>query len=288
VDRVGKIGVLSKIVAILDALAVADGRVSLSELSTRLGIPRPTLHRLINALREESLIDVQGGRFVAGLKLLEWSSIAMRSSDLRQVARPWLERLTAETGETSAIYVRVGHQCICLDHAQGPGLLRPVIRIGEPQPLHTGSAGRVIIAWSDPLEWETLWTLSEREFPTPVPVNPPDWWAIRRQGWVITTRERDDALASVSVPVLGAKGELVAAVSISGPLSRLPRERLKTFIPTLKNAAHAIGEALVEDAGSWDARVETNKEQTVQDSSDDARARVKRKHWHAVYPRTPP
>lgn len=287
-DRVGKIGVLSKIVAILDALAVADGRVNLSELSRQLGIPRPTLHRLINALREESIIDIQEGRFVAGLKLIEWASIAMRSSNLRQVARPWLEGLTAETGETSSIYVRVGHQCICLDHVEGPGLLRPVIRIGEPQPLHTSSAGRVIIAWSDPLEWEMLWTLSEREFPTPAPVNPPDWWAIRRQGWVITTRERDDALASVSVPVLGANGELVAAIAVSGPLSRLPRERLKAFIPTLKTAAQAIGEAFVEHGGSRDALAEATQAERAEATSRAARASTKRKHWQAVYLRSPP
>lgn len=283
-DSSAKIGVLTKIVAIMDALARAEGSVTFSELSRQLNIPRPTLHRLIAAMREESLIDVQGGRFVLGPRLVEWSTLAVHTSDLRQAALGSLERLVQLTGETASLYVRVGHQRICLDRVDGPGLLRPAIRIGEALPLHVGSAGRVILAWSDPLEWDELWTLSEREFPTEDAVNPPDWWAIRRQGWVISVRERDDALSSVSVPVLGARGELIAALSVSGPLSRLPRDRLREFVPWLRAAAEAVRDGFESGGAAGPAHPARAASPADPDA---AGAWHKRRRWRLAHPRSP-
>ncbi len=281
-DSSAKIGVLTKIVAIMDTLARTEGSISFSELSRQLEIPRPTLHRLIAAMREESLIDVQGGRFVLGPRLVEWSTLAIQTSDLRQAAAASLARLVQQTGETASLYVRVGHQRICLDRVDGPGLLRPAIRIGEALPLHVGSAGRVILAWSDPLEWDELWTLSERDFPTVEPVNPPDWWAIRHQGWVISERERDDALSSVSVPVLGIRGELIAALSVSGPLSRLTRERLREFLPWLRAAAEAVRDGF-ESGGAASRR----QPSPATDPSEAAGVWHKRRYWRVVHPRSP-
>lgn len=243
-DRSSRIGVLTKIVAVLDEMAKVEGAIGFSDLASRLGIPRPTLHRLVGAMRAEGLVDVQGGRFVLGPRLVAWSSLAAQRSDLRALARPWLERLTSETGETAAVYVRVADQRICLDRVEGKGMLRPAIRIGESMPLHVGAAGHVILAWSDPLEWDALWQSSERNFPAEGPVDPPDWWALRGQGWVLSMRDRDDALSSVSVPVLDAQGRLVAAIDVSGPLSRLTREQLKKFVPRLQEAATALRQAI--------------------------------------------
>jgi len=280
VDSTGKIGVLTKIVGIMDALARADGVVTFSELSRQLDIPRPTLHRLIAALREESLIDVQGGRFVLGPRLVEWSTLAIHTSDLRQAALAPLGRLVQQTGETASLYVRVGHQRICLERVDGPGLLRPDIRIGEALPLHVGSAGRVILAWSDPLEWDELWSLSEREFPGEQPVNPPDWWAIRRQGWVISIRERDDALSSVSVPVLGHRGELLAALSVSGPLSRLPKDRLKEFVPLLLATAADVRSGFASSGPTPSAS-------PAKVPFESTGARERRRRWHLAHRQSP-
>ena len=283
-DSGSKIGVLTKIVAIMDTLARSDGTITFSELSRQLEIPRPTLHRLIAAMRAESLIDMQGGRFVLGPRLVEWSTLAVHTSDLRQAALASLERLVHLTGETASLYVRVGHQRICLDRMDGPGLLRPAIRIGEALPLHVGSAGRVILAWSDPLEWDELWDMSEKEFPTEEPVNPPDWWAIRRQGWVISVRERDDALSSVSVPVLGARGELIAALSVSGPLSRLPRDRLREFVPWLLDAAATVRDTFESAAEAGPLRP-ARQPAPAADPSEAAGAWHRRKRWRPAHPR---
>lgn len=287
VDRPEKIGVLTKIVAILDEMAKVEGNISFSELSQRLNIPRPTLHRLVAALREEGLVDLQSGRFVLGLRLIEWSTLAAQRSDLRALARPWLERLMGETGETASLYVRVADQRICLDRVEGPSLLRPAIRIGESLPLHVGSAGRVILAWSDPLEWESLWKISELNFPKEEPVDPPDWWALRQQGWVVSMRERDDALSSVSVPVLGPSGQLLAAISISGPLSRLPRERLRSFVPKLQEAAAGMRADI--EASGLDTLQRPRAAQVPDGAnpSSETGARQQRKPWGQAGPPAP-
>jgi DNA-binding IclR family transcriptional regulator len=133
---------------------------------------------------------------------------------------------------------------VCLDRVEGPGILRATIPIGSANPLHLGSAGKILLAFSPASSWEELWHASRRQFPSGLEAAFPDLAAIRRQGYAISAGDRDDALASLSVPVLGTEGEAVAALSISGPISRLTEAKLQRYVPLLQRAAIEVGQEL--------------------------------------------
>lgn len=208
---VSGVGVLDKSVEIM-ALLAEEGPTSLTEVVESTGIPRPTAHRLLAALEAHHLVARDNGRYRLGLRLLGWGEKAAAGTKLVDVARPVLEELRDETGESVQLYVREGDRRVCVAAVErAGGGLRDMVPVGAVLTLDQGSGGKVLLAWSEgaPRSGE----LKE----------------IHQRGWAESVAERESGVASVSAPVFGPGGELRAAVCVSGPVSRLgenPGERL--------------------------------------------------------------
>jgi DNA-binding IclR family transcriptional regulator len=211
------VGVLDKAVAILDFLS-GDDPASLSEVVEGTRLPRPTAHRLISALETHHLVSRREGRYVLGLRLLGWGNRAA-GVGLVERARPVLEGLRDESGESTQLYVREGEQRVCVAAVERVTGLRDTVPVGAVMPLSRGSAGKVLLAWA----------------PGGVDGRPDaaQLRGIRVRGWAESVAEREAGVASVSAPVFGEDGRLRAAVSVSGPISRLgesPGQRLSHLV----------------------------------------------------------
>jgi DNA-binding IclR family transcriptional regulator len=211
------VGVLDKSVAIL-ALLSGDGPATLSEVAGRTGLPRPTAHRLLSALEAHHLVSRRDGRYVLGLRLLGWGNRAA-GVGLVERARPVLEGLRDESGESTQLYVREGGRRVCVASVERVSGLRDTVPVGAVMPLERGSAGKVLLAWAPG-------GVDDR--PDAVLLR-----GIRVRGWAESVAEREAGVASVSAPVFEEDGRLRAAVSISGPISRLgesPGQRLSQLV----------------------------------------------------------
>ena len=216
---VGKsgVGVLDKSVAVLSFLS-EDGPASLAEVVGGTGLPRPTAHRLLTALEAHHLVARREGRYALGLRLLGWGNRAA-GVGLVERARPVLEWLRDESGESTQIYVREGEHRVCVASVERTTGLRDTVPVGAVLPLARGSAGKVLLAWA-------AGGVDDRP-------EAAELRGIRVRGWAESVAEREAGVASVSAPVLGADGRLRAAVSASGPISRLgerPGERLADLV----------------------------------------------------------
>ncbi|MDP9411679.1 MAG: IclR family transcriptional regulator [Actinomycetota bacterium] len=216
---VGKsgVGVLDKSVAVLSFLA-EGGPASLAEVVLGTGLPRPTAHRLLSALEAHHLVARREGRYALGLRLLGWGNRAA-GVGLVERARPVLEWLRDESGESTQIYVREGEHRVCVASVERTIGLRDTVPVGAVLPLARGSAGKVLLAWA-------AGGVDERP-------EAAELRGIRVRGWAESVAEREAGVASVSAPVLGPDGSLRAAVSASGPISRLgerPGERLADLV----------------------------------------------------------
>jgi DNA-binding IclR family transcriptional regulator len=219
ISVVGKsgVGVLDKSVAVLSFLA-EDGPASLAEVVGGTGLPRPTVHRLLSALEAHHLVARPEGRYALGLRLLGWGNRAA-GVGLVERARPVLEWLRDESGESTQIYVREGEHRVCVASVERTTGLRDTVPVGAVLPLARGSAGKVLLAWA-------AGGVEDR-------AEAAELRGIRVRGWAESVAEREAGVASVSAPVLGADGRLRAAVSASGPISRLgehPGERLADLV----------------------------------------------------------
>jgi DNA-binding IclR family transcriptional regulator len=212
---VSAVGVLDKAVLVLDALA--DGPRSLVDLVTATQLPRATAHRLAVALEAHDLIrrDAEG-RFALGFRLAVLGRAAVESFPLGEVARPALERLRDETGESVQLYVRDGDRRVCVESLESPHGLRTIVPVGASLPLEVGSAGKVLGSQA------TAGGLGDR------------------RGWAESVGEREAGVASVSAPVRTADGIVVAAVSVSGPIERTTRQPGRRYGEAVRRAAAAV------------------------------------------------
>lgn len=208
-DSVSGVGVLDKVVAVLNA--VVDSPVALAELQTRTGLPRATVHRLAAALEQHGLLrrDAEG-RFELGLALVPLGHAAAERLPLVEIARPVLEALRTDTGESVQLFVREGAQRRCVLSLESPHGLRWIVPQGTLLPLDVGSAGRVLSG------------------------------ELSKRGWIQSVGEREADVASVSAPVVAVDGSILAAVSVSGPIERLTRQPGKCFGGAVVAAAERI------------------------------------------------
>lgn len=198
------IGVLDKAVAVLDALEVEPR--SLQELSSATGLPRATAHRLALALEVHGFVERDGaGRFQLG------GRVSGRS--LARVARPALEDLRDDTGESVQLYVRRGDVRVCVVSLESPHSLRTIVPVGASLPMDVGSAAKALRG------------------------------PLGRKRWAESVEEREKGVASVSAPVL-RDGQIVAAVSVSGPVERTTRAPGRRYAAAVVAAADEVGQAI--------------------------------------------
>ncbi len=212
-DAVSGVGVLDRAVSILSFLA-ADGPASAAAVVEGTGLSRPTAYRLLSALEMHHLVTRRDGHYSLGVRLLGWAEAA--GTGLVERARPVLEKLRDVTGESTQLYVREGDHRVCVASVERATGLRDSVPVGAVMPLSRGSAGKVLLAWGE-------------DGGRPYRIEAEELEAVRGRGWAGSVAEREAGVASVSAPVFGPDGGLRAAVSASGPVSRLgerPGERL--------------------------------------------------------------
>lgn len=212
-DIVTGVGVLDKATHVLRA--VAERPRSLQGLQAATDLPRATAHRLAVALEAHGLLRRdEDGRFDLGPELAALGRIASERFPLAGLALPVLEALRDDTGESVQLFVREGSHRRCVLSLQSPHALRWIVPEGVLFPLELGSAGRVLTGAAD------------------------------SSGWVQSVEEREAGVASVSAAVADADRDVVAAVSVSGPIERLTRNPGERFGSRVAAAAADIGRLL--------------------------------------------
>ena len=208
-NSVSGVGVIDKGVVILSALARTP--LDLVALQDATGLPRATAHRLAVALELHGLVrrDPQG-RFCLGFELIRLGRAAEDQFPLADLARPILTSLRDATGESVQLYVPEGESRRCVVSLESTHGLRWIVPQGALLPMDRGSAGRVLQGDDN----------SE------------------------SVEEREPGVASVSAAVRDRRGQIIAAVSLSGPVERLSRQPARRFGRDVSEAARAVTAAV--------------------------------------------
>jgi DNA-binding IclR family transcriptional regulator len=223
------IGVLDKAVGVLRATAAEP--CGLAELCERTGLPRATAHRLAVGLEVHGLLHRGAdGRWRPGPALAELAAGGV--DPLLEAAGAVLPRLRDITGESVQLYRRDGMHRICIAAAEPSSGLRDTVPVGARLPMTAGSGAKVLAAWADPAVQRAV--LTEATFSDRVLVD------VRRRGWAQSVAERESGVASVSAPVRDGTGQVVAAVSVSGPVERIGRRPGVRWAADLLAAAEAL------------------------------------------------
>jgi DNA-binding IclR family transcriptional regulator len=232
------VGVLDKAVSVLDV--VEGGPATLAQLVQATGLPRPTTHRIAVALERHRLLarDVQG-RFILGPRIAELASAAGEDR-LLAIAQPILVQLRDLTGESAQLYRRQADVRICVAAAERASGLRDTVPVGAALPMTAGSAAQVLLAWEEGQRMHRV--LRGAKFTAAMLAG------VRRRGWAASAAEREAGVASVSAPVRGVGGKVLAAISVSGPIERLTRSPGRLHGAAVAAAGEKISDMLRAEA----------------------------------------
>ena len=237
-------------VRILKAVSRAKEEVSLVELCSELGLSKPTVHRILSALISEELVvqDAASRSFRIGPEAIALGAHSVYRPDLRSLARPFLESLAAEAGETATLEVPIRDEMLILDEVEGRHIIGARTEVGARWPTHATSTGKAVLAGLPPDELESRLE-NPRARLTPNTITDTNDLrkalnGIRKKGYAVAVGELQPDFSAVGAAVRDSTGAVVASLSIGGPSERLPRKRLRELGILVREAADELSRSL--------------------------------------------
>lgn len=233
---------IDRAASLLVRVIEADAPQTFSRLLAESGLPKSTASRLLSALERHGLLrrDTRGA-FVPGPVLTRYAGRA-GIADLVTAVQPTLERLGEKTGETVNLAVLSGGEVEQVAQVDSRYLLGATNWVGLRVPLHCSALGKVFVAYGaaelprGPLERRTQHTITDRARLAA------QFAEIRRTGYGVAVEELEPGLIAVAAPVRGRGGQVIAALSVSGPSIRITPDRIAE-----------IGELLVSESEAFSA-----------------------------------
>lgn len=232
---------------------VADGIGDVRGIAERLGTGRSTTHRMLGSLVAEGYLHhVPYEGYTLGPKLIRLGARALEQRPLVGVARPRLEALVRETGDTVHLGEPDGAEVFYLDKISGTRGLEMRSRIGQRMPMALTGVGKALMFGVPREDWrshyEAARRLLDRSGRDARPLAWPDYEralgeAIER-GWVFDLEENEIGIRCVAAPVFDISGRVVAAISVASAVSHMSEERLAELGPVVAERAEAISKDL--------------------------------------------
>lgn len=234
--------VTARALQLLDAFSAERSTLTLTELSSRSGLPLSTAHRLVQDLVTWGALERDGvGRYRIGLRLWEVASLAPRGLGLREHALPFLEDLSQVTHENVQLAVREGLEVVFVERIAGRRAVPVRTRVGGRFPMPPTGVGLVLLAYA-PADVQEQVLAGPLEALTPRTIVSPQRLRqvlaeVRRTGHAVSDRQVTLDSVSVAAPVWGADGTVVAALSV---VVRSDGVAPSTLVPAVRAAAHGI------------------------------------------------
>lgn len=239
---------VDKALRLLEILSHSDSPMRLRDIAEASELTRSNAFRMLQTLRDLGYVDQvgDGSQYDLTLKVFEIGARKVASSALVAAAHPVLQRLSERVSENVMLSVREGLTSVAVDRIESRAFVRTFAYLGARAPLHVVSGGKVLLAWA-PGDVITamaadLTRFTERTITDPARLMQ-EIEMIRARGYATTFHEINEAARGVAVPIRSRHGDVVAALSISGPMEDLDDAMIARFVRELK--AHA---AMIEQA----------------------------------------
>jgi len=246
-----QVQVLDRALAILDLLSDVGPDLSLAEISDKLGLHKSTVHRLIMVLERQKLIERNSvnGRYRLGLKLFELGTRAVSQLDLRERARPVLERLVLETSETVHLGILDDTDVLYLDKVEPARSVRMASSVGRRNPVYCTAMGKAILAYLPESQVEAIVHKRGLKAMTANTITSyldlkTELAAIRDCGYAVDNEEIEEGVRCVGCVVRDFSGGPIGAISVSGPAFRISREKAKSLSRAVIAAANTLSAEL--------------------------------------------
>jgi DNA-binding IclR family transcriptional regulator len=242
---------MSKLMAVLDCFSRYDRALTLSEIASRLDMPKTTVHRLVSSLREAKLLEQDQGRdrYRLGIRLFELGSIVLANLDIHREARPLIDRLISVSGEGSHLCVFDGTNMVVVEHREPDQNVAHWTTTLKISPSYCTGIGKAALAFQEPWVIEKVIAAGLPAY-TPATITDPDALrreleVVRQHGYAVDNCEHEPNVRCVAAPIRNSVGRVFAALSVTGPATRVTPER----VPALAELAMATARQLSRQLG---------------------------------------
>ncbi|HKW37989.1 MAG TPA: IclR family transcriptional regulator [Burkholderiales bacterium] len=235
---------------LIKAFSEDQYEIGISDLAKRLGLAKSTVHRLASTLLDQGMLEQNAGdgKYRLGLTLFELGTLVRRKMDFTTEARPFLRTLLEKTGETVHLGILDHDSVLYVISLESKQALRMGSKVGTRAPVHATAVGKALLAFQPE---EEIGRIIARGLPPSAPntiVDPKalqrEISAVRARDYAIDDEEGEAGLRSIAAPIRNDAANVVAAISIAGPVHRITRKRLLGWSRELVEAAGAISRRL--------------------------------------------
>jgi IclR family transcriptional regulator, acetate operon repressor len=240
---------------ILEALAKTDGGITLTDLAHRVSLPPSTTHRLLSTLEKMGYVYQAGnlGLWYVGLHAFTVGAGFLANRDFVGESHAYMRRLMEQSGETANLAILDGTEAVFIAQVQCHEMMRILVKIGGRVPLHASGVGKALFAALPDEQIDAI--LKVKGLPRITPhtiVAPETMWAalkvIRHRGYSFDDEEHAPGTRCVAATIYDEHAEPLGAISLAGPASRLPDERIKQLGPIVAHIAEELTHKL---GGRW-------------------------------------
>ena len=231
-DQVKAVGTAFRVIEAIQRKDTA----TVTELATELGLSKSAVYKHLRTLENHRYIIKEEGSYRLGLRFLNLGQGVLRREELYEIAKPELQNLAEETGETANLMVEEGGRGVFISKVSSDQAVNLDTYVGKEVYLHTTALGKAIMAYMSPEDVDDI--VDNHGLPAITDntiSNRSDLMAeletIRDQKWASDDEERLTGLRCVAVPILDTDDTVLGAISISGPKNRMSEQRFVETIP---------------------------------------------------------
>ncbi len=240
-----------KALLILEMLSENEESLSLTEISARLGFNVSTTHHIIATLLAHNFLEQNPDtkEYSIGLKLFEISFSSKYHSILKREAEFYLKKLSEATNECANLALLVGGEITYLAQSQSSRMMQTFVQLGKRSPVHCTGVGKVLISEHSPEDIKQILDTHgmekyTRNTITSFPAFIEELEKVRKLGYAFDDEEREEGVICIAAPARNFSGKIVAALSVSGPTSRLKVRELTNIIELIKETCDCYSESL--------------------------------------------
>ena len=227
---------VQRAIAVLRVFLQPPHQFGLTEISKLTGQTKNQTFRLLQTLADEGVVVMEPDtkRYSLGYRMLEWGTVAHKSSPLVVAVSPVMDALADTISETVVLTTLADEvTAICIDKRESSQVLQISARMGKRVPLHAGAGSKCLLAHSTPefIECFVQRASPLRRFTDRTITDPSELLVelaqIRAQGYSVSDEDLDEGACSIAAPIRNHKGETIAAISIASPKSRFGRDEMQ-------------------------------------------------------------
>jgi len=212
---------------------------------------KSTVHRVLNTLVHLGYVeqDRHTEKYKLGYKWLAVSSRLLSNLDIRKVAYPYLQELADHTGEVIHLVVLDGHEVVYIEKVEGTQTIRMHSQIGKRVPVHCTGVGKAILAYLPPATLKKVLSGCEWLAHTPHTLTTEDELLehlkkVRELGYAFDLEENELGISCAAAPIWDYTGKVAASISVSGPTTRMQKERLEETAKLVREYGQKISVSL--------------------------------------------